>query len=485
VNDLDTAFSRPIAAAEHLAEHAKDAHNFIHKRLLICGEPEVLASENGRVSCIVALLLAVRTVQSVDLYLPTESPFIGRLRSLAETVALHDPAQFLSSPPRLSDYDAVLNVGFHADSVIGVTAIVSSGWIAHVSSIRPIVALVPLIPNAVGAVVATCLGFSDVFKRLVGVRPDRASYFDQLSFSTYSNSLTQINDGPDLPVEIALSRTLIAGCGAIGNGTALTTALLPTAGTISTLDNQDYRRENYGTSALLAPTGFGMRKAVCLGKAIERLNPRLTVTPIPRPIERYKVDDEKNRPQLILAGFDKISARHALDDIGAEIIIDGGIDEFGVQLSSWRRGGGAGCLKCQFVEDPTELPWEIASRLTGLSVVRAMNQDDIVKMSDVDIAPEAMKPFLRERLGRTICSVVSERTMQELAPGTEPGFAPSVPWVATLCGALVVAQGVRASILEPGYCPSRVSFDALTGPESIAEWDERPRDRCRCKAVPC
>ena len=55
------------------------------------------------------------------------------------------------------------------------------------------------------------------------------------------------------------------------------------------------------------------------------------------------------------------------------------------------------------------------------------------------------------------------------------------PMIMLLCGALVVAKGLRASVFEQHYCPPRVSFDALVGPESVVEWDERPRAKCACR----
>lgn len=481
MNDVDIALSRPAAAAEGLDRYADHAHNYIDRRLLITGESAVLESLNGRVVSITALLLAVRTVRSVELYLPAASSLIEELKTIAAEVALENqPPRFLIGPAELRHYDAVLNIGFHADQSLGVTAVVSNGWIAHVSSIRPIVASFPLVPNAVGAIAGTCLGFSDIFKRLIGIREERASYFDRLAFSTYSNTVTSTNDGPELPATIDLPRTLVAGCGAIGNGIALTIALLPAEGDMSTLDKQSYGIENYGTSVLLGPAGFRERKAAVLAGAMKRLNPKLNVTPIPRPIERFKTDDPTVRPTLVLAGFDKISPRHALQNVPTDVVIDGGIDEFGVQVSSWRRGGPAGCLRCQFIEAPEEDPWQCASRLTGLSASRTLDADDVVNDADIDAAPEAMKSTLRGYVGRKICSVISEKTTQEIAANAPHGFAPSVPWVAVLCGALVVGQALRATVFEPGYCPSRVSFDVLIGPTSVAEWDEHPRASCAC-----
>ncbi|MGH7271032.1 MAG: hypothetical protein ACREJ3_11430, partial [Polyangiaceae bacterium] len=58
-------FSRIVATAATLADEAADRHRFLDKQVLLTGEPNVLASENGRECLLGALRLLPRVCANV------------------------------------------------------------------------------------------------------------------------------------------------------------------------------------------------------------------------------------------------------------------------------------------------------------------------------------------------------------------------------------------------------------------------------------
>ncbi len=68
----DIRFSRLVATAERLGEHADDRHRFLEKRILVTGEREVLATKNGRACLLFGLRLLLRICPNIVVSLPKE-----------------------------------------------------------------------------------------------------------------------------------------------------------------------------------------------------------------------------------------------------------------------------------------------------------------------------------------------------------------------------------------------------------------------------
>lgn len=481
--DHDLAYSRPRATAMKLAASAADAHRFTDKVVLLTGEEETLASKNGEFCFVDGLRLLPRTVKKVDIFVPTSLPALrARAETIARTIEFGNPIRFLDKSPGFHLYDAILNVGWQVRPNLPWTTINSNGWVARASSKLANLPRDCDQANPIGALAAASLGVTDVFKRLIRLRPEMADLFDGLQFSLYTYETGQPSPGPLLPSRLALPSTLLAGGGAIGNGISLLLTQLKPTGDLWTLDRQKYGSENLGTCVLLAPAGVGAEKAEYLAlqlKSVSGLNAAVLSGDIAS--LKSSFGSEAPYPHLVLSGFDNVPARHQLQDLWPDRIIDGGISDFGVQVFSHVWGSGHQCLKCHFAESGSTNPQRVAAEASGLGVDRIANPDDAISEEDVALAPAEKQDWLRERIGKKICSVASEATMKLLGSHRRrENFSPSVPFVACMSAAFVVGRAVQM-LTDPGRnITSKFIFDMLQGPENGMTLQELAAAKCDC-----
>lgn len=481
--DHTLAFSRPQATAMTLSAFAADAHRFTEKVVLLTGEPEILAQENGETCLLDSLRLLVRTVANVHVYIPGSLPALrGVAEALAREIHFGNPICFVDAEPTLADYDAILNVGWQVHGQLPSTTINSNGWIARVSSKGTALAMDCSQSNPISALAAACLGVTDVFKRLIGLRPDVADVFDGLEFSLYTLDTEHPALGPALPTDLAFPMSVLAGGGAIGNGVALLIQQLNPKGDLWILDRQQYKDENLGTCVLIGPSAIGSEKAAYLA-GILNVPERLRARPIPGDIEilRPQFGRDIPHPKLVLTGFDNVTARHHVQSLWPDTIFDGGISAFGVHVFSHYWGSAHQCLKCHFVEPGGAQPAHTAAHLCGLAVSRIADPDEVITEEDIELAPPEKQAWLRERTGKKVCSVVSEATLKAL--GAEPGqkdFSPSVPFVACMSAALMVSEAVLC-LMAPGRGKvSKFTFDMLQGPQNGFHLREVAKPTCDC-----
>lgn len=339
--DIDE-FSRPKAAATGLGD---DAYRFTEKRVLLCGETDVLSTPNGREAFRTALLLLVRICENVSISLPRSCE---QLRAdVFETIQEYFPAH----APRLSDqsdnlvdFDAILSIGREARADLPWTVINSDGWIARVSSCGKKLELGANRANAIGAIGAACLGVGEVFKRLIALKRSRGIFPDAVAFSFWTYREELHDEGPDIA---ALNiDVMLIGCGAIGSGTAYILSRLPISGRAVAVDPQTYRSENFGTSIILRETDYDKPKVEVV---IELLGGKLKTEPLPVDIAALKPKFDGQLPDIILAGLDEVDPRHQVQQLWPSLVIDGAV---GADLSCQVIGlSGNGAGACQRQRD--------------------------------------------------------------------------------------------------------------------------------------
>jgi hypothetical protein len=107
----------------------------------------------------------------------------------------------------------------------------------------------------------------------------------------------------------------------------------------------------------------------------------------------------------------------------------------------------------------------------------------VITEADVQAAPPARQQFLRQQLGRPICSVVREAVAKQISDDSLPEhFRPSVPFVATMSAAMVVGELVRFLTGSSPVVRPRFQFDLLTGPACGQLLDQRRRKDCICSS---
>ena len=473
-------FSRPNATAARLGDLAPDRHIFTNKKILLTGETAILTTANGRVCLVSSFLLLHRISKGVEVYLPADVPADLRIEceQLVNRFSRNSSITLLTKQPAYSSYDAILSVGSTAIVSPNYTVINSNGWLVRVSSDGTAISADTDQCNPIAALAASCLGVTEVFKRLIGLKESRGKLLGSLAFSLYSYKVGDLDPGPSLP-PIIEADLLLTGVGAIGNGIVFLLKHLPMTGSVRVVDCQKYGPENIGTclligeadlekdKALFAEAYLGSRLAKGYAEDIRTFSQRLG-TEIPY-------------PKIVLNGLDNIDTRHYVQDLWPDMIIDGAIGDFAAQVSRHPWPENTACLKCLFQKQTGEASEIIGSRATGLRLERVHNEDDVVNDQDVLIAPDNMKAWLKERKGQKICSVIQEGVVQHISnDALRKDFEPSVPFVACLSACMVVAELVKYVHGWDSSVECRYQLDILTGPERGDFFPQERRKDCIC-----
>lgn len=475
----DAVFSRPIATAARLGDLAADSHRFIDKSVLVTGEPAALATINGRECLLSSVRLLIRMCRQVTVAVPADCPELEEECRLL--VAKVNPAALVTRQDcagPLNEFDAVLNVGIVARPDLPWTTINSSGWVARVSSGATSLDADCGRPNSIGSLAAACLGVADVFKRLVALKETRGKLLDGLSWSMFSCGPADGIFGPELPREIPADLVLV-GAGAIGNGVLYLLSKLPLHGTARVVDPQRFGAENLGTCLLTELADIDAPK-VALAERI--LRGPLVAQSYQEDMAAFgrRLGGEIPYPNIVLGSVDNIDARHAVQDLWPDLIIDGAIGDFGCQVSRHPWGEDSACLRCLFREPAGEAAELVASRATGLRPERVGHPDDAVSQSDVESAPDTHREWLKARLGHTVCSVVQEGVVSAISELPEKGFAPSVPFVACMSAAMIVSELVKHAAGWPTNLDTRFQMDLLRGPIAGQFVPQSRRSDCSC-----
>lgn len=480
--EKDIRYSRPLATAERLGDIAEDRHRFADKHVLVTGEPSILSTANGQESLLASLRLLIRICRNVSVALPCEADhLLARSKEEIQPLAFGGPVRFDAFPGDPSSYDAILSIGSTAKPDLPWTVINSNGWLARVSSGRMSLPSDCGAPNPIAALAAASLGVSEVFKRLIRLKPSRGALLDGLSFSLFNYRSDERDPGPPLPAELNIN-LMVAGAGAIGNGIVYTLSKLPIGGRLNIVDRQCFGPENLGTCILIGPANIGKRKAEVAAAYLSR---RIKAGAYAEDLESFEAHLGAGLPypNVILNGLDNIDARHQVQKLWADLTVDGAIGDLGRQVSRHPWGEDVACLICLFREPPGQLAEVVESRASGLSRIRVQQGMDVVTEEDVQATPQKKRAQLGKQIGRQICSVVQEAIARQLSEEElEKGFAPSVPFVACLGASMVVGEMVKHYAGWPTPLEPKFQFDVLHGPAFGQMFPQARRRDCVCVA---
>jgi molybdopterin/thiamine biosynthesis adenylyltransferase len=476
--EFDLAYSRPQKSAEQLGNLAEDRHRFLQKQVFLTGDPEVLATQNGRECLLDSIRLLVRICPNIVVGLPQQSgELLTEAKTLADEIAFGKTVEFWDRLRNLDQFDAILSIGTKVRSDLPWTAINSNGFVARVSSVDADISGSCDCANPVGALAAACLGVGEVFKRLIRLKPERGEMLNGLAFClrTYAQNASEY--GPAIPE--TNSDLLVVGAGAIGNGIIHLISRLPFGGKITVVDRQKYGRENLGTCILMSSDDLDKSKAVRLAEILNRSG--IQAEGKLAPFEEYAASLAEY-PTVVLTALDNIDGRYGVQRaLWPDVVIDGAIGDFTCQVSRHPWQGDIACLICLFQRPAGRPADEVQSEVTGLLRSRLQDPNSLVTESDVEAAHPEKREFLRSKVGKTVCSVVQQAMAQKISDEQQPeNFEPSVPFVACFSACMVMTEALAhvcgwESKLEP-----RFQFDFLLGPAYGLELPQTRRSDCIC-----
>ena len=328
---------------------------------------------------------------------------------------------------------------------------------------------------------------TEVFKRLVGLKPAKGELLDGVTFSFWTYRTGSEDPGPRLPDGL-LVELLMVGGGAIGNGTAYLLSRLPLYGRALVIDRQRYRKENWGTGICLGPDDVG-RAPDMVGRVkaefiAEVLGPKRNPTWRCADIADLATEltDPRRAPRIIVSGLDDIDPRHEVQRLWPDLVIDGAIDAgSSCQVSCHPWGEDTACLMSLFRQPPSERAELVASRATGLDPCVFGDDQAVITQAHIDAAPAAKKPWLAKHLGKPVCSVASEAVIAMLSSEKQAaGFAPSVPFVACFSACMISTELVRYLVDGRTLPEPRYQLNLLWGPQRGGDYPQARRPTCFC-----
>lgn len=477
----DIFHSRIFAAVEKLRAIAEDHHRFSDKRVLLTGESAVLGTQNGKDCFIASLQLLMRICSDLTMALPPGEIELETIsKDLISTVAIENPVRFMRLPQEFTGFDAILCIGSNANPKLPWTVVNSDGWLARVSSGPSSLPATNLCSNPIGALAAAALGTVEVFKRLINLKPSRGKLVNNLSYNFYTYSVGESSPGPALPNQLETD-LLLVGAGAIGNSVVYLLKRLLSAGRMWIVDPQNYGPENWGTCLSVTKADINQAKALVLAR--EMSSATVVAKEYVENIEEFsnRLGNDIPYPKLILGALDNIDARHQVQHIWPDLVIDGAISDFACQVSHHAWDADEACLICLFRRPDGDKATLAASRATGLSQARVSEMLDEITNVDVQNAPAEKREWLQQRIGRKICSVIEEGIAQQISDSeVKQGFQPSAPFVAALSAVMIVTELVKSLTGEATNLEPRFQFDVLRGPHHGMMVPQGRQTDCLC-----
>lgn len=472
----DLRFSRLRASILELADPSFEPQRFVEQPVLLTGTADVLATDNGGEMARDALLLLMRTTKSLTVALPEGHEALEReLREWGLRHAWDEVPQFVRLPIDLSRYAAILSIGGSPRADLPWTVITSDGWTLRVTSTSAPVSQSCSISNPVGALAAASLGVGEVFKRLLKLRDGRGQLLDGCIFSLWSYTEDDA-PGPALP-EVLDVDLLVAGGGAIGNGVAHLLSQLPLRGSCRILDCQTYGEENWGTCFRLTRAAANDPKAVFLAGLFTG---PLVAQPIQGSVGQLEEGPAWRTPSIVLSGFDNVEARHAVQNLWPDLIIDGAIGpRLECQVSAHPWLSPVACLRCVFRAPVGERAEVVQQRTSGLAPAALAAPARPLSEADVAAAAPERREWLAKHVGEQICSVLEEAASLS-STQVVPGFRPSVPFVATFSACMMVTELVRYLTTGVLGVEPRFFFSVLWGPQFGDPYPEDRHKDCVC-----
>lgn len=476
----DRAYRRPAAAASELADDASDSYRFLDKRVVITGDSFVL-TPNGKACLSYATHLVAKICRNVSISMPgPAADQLAEARALAAKAAIGAPIPVDASPPDPSEFDAILSLSCRPFQHHRATTINTNGWLCRVGSSAQTLDGPVDQYNPIGALAAASLGCSEVFKRLISLKPERGRPLEAVTFSVFSYGCGGTDPGPPLPPGIPLDIALV-GLGAIGNATATLLADLPVVGTALAVDHDFFEDVNLTTCLSLGPSELGESKAEYTKRLLSgRLEVHAFTETVQQVSERF--GPSLRFPTIFADGLHDIESRIFVQGLWPDLVVDGAMGGQALaQVSAHPWGPDVGCLKCLFREVSGETIEAVQVRATGLRRNRVTEADSVVSTEDVTSAPEGRREWLRGRVGRPVCSVIEEGVADELSQSRQRSeFRPAVPFVATMSASMVVGEVVRRVMGLPSPIEPRYQLDLLQGPGCGQLVPQTRRTDCEC-----
>ena len=280
---------------------------------------------------------------------------------------------------------------------------------------------------------------------------------------------------PDLPPTFEVDLAL-AGLGAVGSATASVLGELSVSGRALLIDRERFASENLATYSLGTESDTVSRpwKVDLAADVLGRFE--LTRTTEPVQTLPLRIDDgEIPWYPIVLSGLDSIEARHAVQRLWPDLLIDSATGETMVGIHVARPI--QPCLVCHLPgrTGGPSAPERLAAA-TGISVARAARGDNPLTEDDLAGLSDGQRAMLAPHLGKPVCGLA---TAFGLTHFDANGYRPAIPFASQQAAHLGVGR-LLAHLLGLDRPYNFVQYDVFRGP-ALATIEVLPGDPgCYC-----
>jgi hypothetical protein len=466
---MNNDYSRPLLLASHVTSCENDLLSHLTQQVVAVSVDSTLPGA----------LLAARVFVTTLRRLPIQIVLITRTLPSAAVDALSLAAASVDAKRPLVILDSApagavrVHVGLRGEH--GAIRAIPERHGGHI--VRDERELVAAPASPLGSIFTAAMAAAEVFKHVACVRPSRRS--DALHAAFCPVTLTsRPGDAPALVTRLRLDGALV-GIGAIGTGTALVLGEMSTRGSMSLVDQQKFGSENVGTYSLGGAADVEARtwKTGLAARVLSDASPQpynMSVAEYVELVDRRDVP----APQIVLAGLDNVEARHEVQRLWPDTLLDGATGDTMLGLHAIENPEGP-CVMCFLPKQlSSKSPLEETATVTGIPIERLAQGDDLLREEDLHTLGHDQQRLLRQHVGRKICGLANALGLTNL-PATD-GFQPSVPFVSLQSSCLIVGRLVAAAL---GVRPNAnfIQYDALFGPVMATVEQRRPLHSCYCQ----
>jgi hypothetical protein len=304
----------------------------------------------------------------------------------------------------------------------------ASGWLASVSNLRPTGLPTSEDRNCLGAIAAACLGVAQVFK--LAVEMPSTQYLREGILDVFRLNWSQDSRQAPWPADLNIGSVLMVGAGSVGSSAAYCMRLSGLAGTISVVDKDSVKVENFNRSPVFERRTVGIPKAAAVADFLT--GSALSATAVPLWWDEFVRQRERS-------SFDF--------DIWLPLA-----NEFGVRLAMQHN------VPPLMIHASTTSNWGV-------------NHGRHVPGRDDCLADRFPAEVSSEDLTCATGQVESSETVIDAA----------LPFASMFAGLLIAADLVRAQLPEYPQVPNFALFDWYGPLDTIQAWDRRPRAGCICR----
>lgn len=333
--------------------------------------------------------------------------------------------------------------------------------------------------SGLGAVLTAAMLTGEIFKTVTALRPGSHRHIDALDFCP----VTLFSPHEQAPQHLHVERLALIGAGAIGTAVALVLDALEATGELTVVDRQIFEPPNVITYSLGTDQDAAARlpKVDIVKAALQRMNVRHVHGTVDDFIAQIDAGN-KPMPKTVLGAVDNIAARHDLQRVYADLVLDGGTGgRAGTTVSLHEALPTGPCMRCYFPTRTTTLTAEQRlHQATGLPLARIARGDQALTEDDLRALPRQGRRLLEQHLGKPVCGL--GRVMDLTTVKGDNSYQPSAAFVAQQAASLMVGALIARTRPGGSRTPIRqIEYDTLYGPRPDMVDDRRSRSDCHCQ----